>query len=195
MGTYRLIGFGGVLGLLAGAAGFALGADQVGDWQLAARYTARISFLLFLCVYCMGPAYRLTHAQALRGPLRNRRDWGLCFAMAHGVHLAALVTFLAVSGKPASPVTLVLGGFGYAVLLALVLTSNDAAMKRLGAQWKRLHRFGIHYLWLIFTLTYLGRVTGPQPSQSGKVLLAFALAAAALRLAAFLNGRRQIQMG
>jgi DMSO/TMAO reductase YedYZ heme-binding membrane subunit len=86
---------------------------------------------------------------------------------------------------------LLLGGLGYVVLLALVLTSNDAAVKRLGARWKTLHRFGVHYLWLIFTLTYLGRIAEPNPSSQSYVLFALALGAAALRLAGFVKGRGQ----
>lgn len=191
MGEHRPIILGGAIGLLACVAGFMLGADAIEDWQLAARYTARAAFFLFLCVYCMGPAFRLTQAPSLRAPLRNRRAWGLGFAVAHGVHLAALVTFLIVSGRPTSPITLLLGGLGYVVLLALVLTSNDAAVKRLGARWKTLHRFGVHYLWLIFTLTYLGRIAEPNPSSQSYVLFALALAAAALRLAGFVKGRGQ----
>ncbi|MFM7028719.1 MAG: hypothetical protein ACKOXK_08615 [Chakrabartia sp.] len=195
MEKYRPIIVGSALGLLACAIGFGLGTDLVEEWQLAARYTARIAFLLFLWVYCLGPAYQLTHAEILRNPLRNRRAWGLGFAAAHGVHLAALVTFLVLSGRHAALTTLLFGGFGYVVLLALVLTSNDAAVQHLGPQWKRLHRFGIHYVWLIFMLTYLGRITSPAPALSSYLMLMIGLAGAGLRLAAFLSGRPKARPG
>ena len=38
----------------------------------------------------------------------------------------------------------------------MALTSNRASQRRLGANWARLHRFAMHYLWLIFMQAFAG---------------------------------------
>ena len=38
----------------------------------------------------------------------------------------------------------------------MALTSNRAAQQRLGRWWSRLHRFGMHYLWLVFMQAFIG---------------------------------------
>src|SRR5262249_51404182 len=81
---------------VAGAAiwlGRAIGSDVTEGWLLAARYTARVSFLLFLPVYCASSWHRLRPGPASRAVLANRRSLGLAFASAHTVHLGALSMF------------------------------------------------------------------------------------------------------
>ena len=191
MVAYRPILLGGGLGLAACFAGFTLGQTPIDDWQLAARYTARISFFLFLIVYCTGPAFRVTRAEFLSPLLRERRYWGLGFALAHGIQLVALVTYFWLSNRPPSMLSLLFGGFGYVLMLGLVVTSNDAAVKRLGRRWKTLHRVGVHYLWLIFALTYLRRTPSPDLSVQGYAFFSIAMAALALRVFAHVTAKRQ----
>lgn len=57
-------------------------------------------------------------------------------------------------------------------------------MRKLGRNWKRLHTAGIHYLWLIFTLTYAIRVVDPETRVEGVIGTALALGALGLRIAA-----------
>lgn len=129
----------------------------VEGWRLAARWTARVSFAIFLPVYVASAWYRLAPGELSRGLLRRRRAVGLAFATAHTIHLGALVTFITLSGEPRSVVTLVVGGGAYLTMFAMAATSTDAAVRRLGKNWKRLHAFGIHYLWFVFTFSYFGR--------------------------------------
>ena len=153
-------------------------------WSAAARRTARLSFLIFLVVYLARPWVTLAPGSISRWCLRQRRSLGLGFATAHGFHFVMLAAVgVAKHAWPALP-TLLFGGFGYVVVVAMAATSSDAAVRALGAsRWKRLHRFGIHYLWLIFTLSYLTRATS-NPRFFGPLLL-LALGAALLRVAAF----------
>lgn len=133
--------------------GLKLGADPVEGIKLAARYTARASFLLFLPVFLASALYRLFPGHYTKAMYQNRRRLGLSFALAHTVHLAAFVAyFLAIK----QPVPL-LGAPVYVVLYAMVLTSNDAARRAMGANWKRLHKAGIYVLWAAFTLAYTGK--------------------------------------
>lgn len=185
-----LIGLGA--GLAALAVGLQAGRDAVEGWQLAARWTARIGFPLFLIAYLGGTLVRLAPAGWSRALARDRRRWGLGFAACHTVHLVALLTFLRIASESRTLASLVPGGLGYVLLYAMALTSNDAAMRGLGRNWKRLHTLGIHYLWLIYTLAYAGRIGEADTRIEGVIGVSLGLTALALRLAARRPGSKRV---
>lgn len=168
----------------AGAVALAmlLGNDLVEQAHLAARWTARVGFPIFILTYSASALARLWPNVATKSLLRHRRQWGLGFALSHTVHLAALTSFLLVSGEPPQLATVVGGGGAYLLLYAMALTSSDAAMRALGVWWKRLHRAGIHSLWFIFTFSYFGRLFEPGRMAQGLVLFPICLLALGLRL-------------
>lgn len=183
-----------IAGVAAGAIALVVplvanGTDAWG-WQMAARYTARLSFFLFLIVYMISPLTRVvTDIPLLQTARRERRGLGLAFAGAHFVHLGALITAIALSDKPPALLTVIFGGFGYVLIAAMALTSNDAAVRRLGVNWRRLHTFGLHYVWFIFAITYARRIAAFPDMLEYKVLLGLAFAALAFRVAVWMNGR------
>lgn len=184
-----------LMGLIAGLAavwlGLHTGTETVEGWRLAARWTARIGFPIFILTYSASSLGRLWPSDLTRGLWRGRRWWGLGFFASHTVHLIALVTFLNLSGESRPLPVLIGGGFGYVLLFAMAATSNNAAMRALGHNWKRLHSFGIHYLWFIFAFSYLGRIMKPESMMAGTIGITVALAALGLRIAAWLKGRSQ----
>lgn len=182
------------LSLLAICAGFRIGADRVEDWHLAARWTARVGFPVFLLVYLASSLARLSPGPLTRALHRDRRWWGLGFAASHTVHLVALVTFLRISGEPRTLVSLIPGGLAYFMILTMAATSNQASMRALGHNWKLLHRIGIHYIWLVFTLAYAGRIMAPESRLTGIVGVSLGLGALALRLAARAKRGRRTQL-
>lgn len=168
--------------------GLASAPTDVEGWRLAARWTARVSFLIFMPVYVASAWYRLAPGELSRGLMRRRRAMGLAFATAHTIHLGALVTFLTLSGEPRPAETLVVGGGAYLTMFAMAATSNDAAVRALGKNWKRLHAFGIHYLWFVFAFSYAARTLGGDASYAP--LLALALGGLGLRgVARWRSGR------
>lgn len=174
----------GGLALAAALAILAYAGHGGGDegLRMAARYSARLSFLMFLFVFLLRPLS--TAMPGLRSLRRDRRGFGLAFAAAHFVHLAALIAYLAAIGEPPNPITVIFGGFGYVLLAAMALTSTDAAMRALGpARWRLLHTVGLYYLWFIFAYTYLGRVQRSPEMAEYWLLLAAAVGALAVRLA------------
>ena len=178
----------------AGAVVFAilLGNDLVDQTHLAARWTARVGFPIFILTYSGAALAKLWPNVTTKSLLRHRRQWGLGFALAHTVHLVALTSFLFVSGEPPQLATVVGGGGAYLLLFAMALTSNDAAMRALGVWWKRLHRAGIHWLWFAFTFSYFGRIFDPDRMAQGLVLFPVCLAALGLRLWARAKMRRNL---
>lgn len=158
--TAELCAGAAVLALGAVAIGRSLGATPEEQWQLAARYTARLSFLLFLPVYVASSWNQLAPSVAARFAFKRRRSLGLAFATAHTIHLGALTTYSILAAKMPSPSTLIVGGGAYVAMFAMVATSNDAAVRRLGKRWRTLHRVGVHWLWFVFAFSYGGRVAG-----------------------------------
>jgi DMSO/TMAO reductase YedYZ heme-binding membrane subunit len=169
--------------------------------QLLTRHTARFSFALFLVVFVASSAASLTHWPAARMLVRRRRHLGLAFALAHFIHLGALTSFFVLTPAEPDAIAIVGGGFGYVLLAALAITSNDAMMRRLGRNWKRLHTFGVYYLWFIFAQSYVGRVFASDseanvvasPKFVYVVLLSLAMLALAARLARRFQKRLRVR--
>lgn len=175
------IALGAIVGALAIWFAFQTGDTPNRDWQLAASWTARVGFPIFLITYSASSLYRVFPSQVTRAILRNRRYWGLGFALSHSIHLYALIVYLRVSGTAVETATLIGGGFAYVMLYAMALTSNKWAMERLDRNWKRLHRVGIHTLWSVFVFTYFGRAVSVDHQIEGRIALALAFTALALR--------------
>lgn len=172
-------------GGIAIAVGIAKGDGPVEQAMLAARYTARVSLALFLPLYLAAALARLAPGPASAALVRDRRWWGLAFALAHVIHLAALVTYFRLSGDPPHMLTLVGGGFGYAVLAAMTVSSLSPVRPAAGLWRGRLHAFGLHYLWLVFAFTYFGRLFDrPDRFVQGAIGFAVTIAAGAIRLLA-----------
>lgn len=125
------------------------------SWQLWARYTARLSFFLFLAAYLASPLYELAQNRTTEWLRRNRRNSGIGFGVAHTIHLVALVAFTLISNRETAWVTIIVGGGAYVTMFFMLASSNDAAIRRMGqANWRRLHKFGAHYLAFVFVYTY-----------------------------------------
>jgi DMSO/TMAO reductase YedYZ heme-binding membrane subunit len=86
----------------------------------------------------------------------HRRYLGLAAAFAHTVQFGYIVLYTGASADGIDPVTLVAAGGAFVFLWLMALSSNDFAVRRLGRWWKRLHRVGIHYLWVVFVYTFGG---------------------------------------
>lgn len=181
-------------GLLAGLAALYLGlfggGDAAAQWGRAARWTARIGLPIFLLTYLASSLGRLWPGAFTRSIWQARRWWGLGFAACHTVHLYALVQAVQASSEVRTIGSLIPGGTAYLVMYLMALTSNDAAMRALGRNWKRLHSFGIHYLWLIFTLAYAKRLADPLTRPEAIYGVTLCLLALGLRLAAWRSGRK-----
>jgi DMSO/TMAO reductase YedYZ heme-binding membrane subunit len=170
----------------------AMGSDTIEQARLAARWTARAGFPILILTYSASSLVRLWPNPTTKTLLRHRRQWGLGFALAHSIHLGALVTYHVISGQPPQPATLIGGGGAYVLLYAMALTSNDASMRAMGAWWKRLHRTGIHALWFVFALSYFGQVFTPGFGSQGSALFLICVAALGLRLWAWAKVRRKL---
>ena len=142
--------FGFVVGSIALSLGIVNGSSLDEGWKLAARWTGRASFPLFIVTFIASSLATLYPRRWTRTLLRERRWWGLGFAACFAIHLVALSVFnWRIEKFP--PVGLVDPGvLAYGLLLAMVLTSNRAAQRSMGRRWTWLHRTGMWVFVLIF---------------------------------------------
>lgn len=171
--------------LMTGAVSLALALHGTGEEGLrfASTYSARVSLLFFLLVFLASALARLRPGPAARWLMARRRHAGLTFAWTHLLHLGVFVAYFVAVGHGPSPLTLWVGGAGYLGVAVLALTSNDRAQRVLGASWRRLHVVLVHYLWLVFTLTYAGFLAKPGQTARAVLGLSVCLAALGVRIA------------
>ena len=148
------------------------------------RLTAQTSVTLFCAVFAASSLRAVWRNDFSRWLLRNRRYLGVTFAYSHFVHLLALIALAGVSAEfvaGLSAVTLIFGGFAFVLIGAMAATSNDRAVAALGpVAWRRLHTFGVYYLWFLFLQSYLPRALTQAPGYwlpTGALLAAIGLRA------------------
>jgi DMSO/TMAO reductase YedYZ heme-binding membrane subunit len=190
-GGGQLVGF-AVLGLLAMSAAVIgnAGSGEPG-LRMLVRASARSSLLLFGAAYAASSLRRLWKTPFSGWLLRQRRYLGLSFAASHALHLAAIFGLALVLGDAftVDVPTLVGGGGAYVMIALMAATSSDRAFGRLGARrWRLLHRIGMHWIWIIFAVSYLPRAAIESPLYA--LPAAFVLALPAVRAAAWLRARR-----
>lgn len=169
-------------GLIAVAAGWLAGGDAAERAGLAARWTARAGLPLFLVAFLASTLVHRWPSPISRALLRRRRQWGLGFALAHTIHLVALGINVIVYAPGRTWQSLIGGGLAYVIIYLMALTSTDGWQRRLGLWWRRLHLFGIHYIWFIFTASYAGRAFGADPDKRAVGILFGSIMVAALAL-------------
>lgn len=142
-----------------------LSADPVKDIQ---HFTGRTALKFLLAALLVTPFARYAKQPLL---IRTRRLLGLwCFAWAT-LHLTSYALLelgihnLGLLGRELiTRPYLTLGIISWLILLALTLTSTQAAQRKLGKRWQFLHNFvyllailaPIHYLWSV-------KILSPQP--------------------------------
>jgi methionine sulfoxide reductase heme-binding subunit len=143
----------------------------------ATRYTARYSFYWFMAAWSASALVGTWPGGWRLKLMQRRRALGLSFAAAHSVHLVALLIAIVGFGHPSNMVAIVGGAIGYVVVLAMAATSNNAAIKALGAKrWKALHKFGGFFLTGIFIFDYTGSFASrPYAAISALIVIATAI--------------------
>lgn len=159
--------------------------------RLTIRATARTSLVLFLLAYTAAALYRLWPSAWSGWQRQNRRYLGVSFAVSHLLHAIGILAFAVMDPlsfqQDRTIASYIVGGIGYAFIVAMAATSFDAAVTAIGQRtWKLLHRAGIYYLWLQFVISF-GMRAGAKPWYWGfVVVLGIALV---LRIAAWYRAR------
>jgi len=133
--------------------------------RMVVRFTARSSLLLFCLAFSAAALARLWPNGWTRWQLRNRRQFGLAFAASHGLHALALVAFArldpAAFATATSLASYLFGGIGYAIIVAMTVTSFDRTAAVLGPRgFRLLHLIGGYYLLAQFSVSFGMRIPG-----------------------------------
>jgi hypothetical protein len=159
---WRLLGLiGAVLSLMALAA-LALDPSVDGVRQVI-RLTARTSLLLFCMAFIASAAWKRFPNGWTRWQRQNRRYLGLGFAVSHGIHAAAIISYAVLDPErfhmASGMGSIISGGTAYVFIVLMSLTSFDRSAAWIGPRaWKILHTAGVYYLWISFMITFGKRI-------------------------------------
>ncbi len=159
------------------------------------RWTGRLAFFVFLVPWLASPLGSLMPGAVSRQLLRWRRRAGIAFGSIQVVHLGLIVALYQVHENPGVDLaTLLVGGSGIALAVAMLVTSFDGPLQLVGSRrWKALHRAGLYVCGFIYFFDFL-----VAPFLGGYDLLAYAplmaltAAAIGLRTVALLKARSAV---
>jgi len=171
------------------AAAAYLAITGVGDENtgFALRVSGRFAFIVLLVAFAARPLQQLLKAPWTAKLLRNRRQLGVTFAGIHTAHLGLII--IRIGQVPEFGVSFednMSGMFTYAVIYAMLITSFDGPTRAIGKNsWKVLHKLGLFYLFVAFTLTQLPKSLDQLELVNG-LLIALAAVALVIRITALL---------
>ena len=106
--------------------------EPAGFLLLWTRYSAHLAFAFLIVAFSASTLKRVSKNAVSTYLMRHRRQVGLGFATAHFAHLTALSLYLTGLEGFSVDASTAVAGFGYVMLLALTLTSNDWSVKQMG---------------------------------------------------------------
>ena len=188
--TWGLVGLTAVVMIVSAAFMPSSNEDAIG-YML--RVTARLAFIFLMLAYMAQPLGQLVRSGIVhdtsRWLLKRRRHLGLSMALAHTVHFGYVVALFVVLDMPLEWITIIFGGLAFVLMWLMAATSNSFSMVRLGKNWKRLHAFGLHYLWLIFMQSFIPRTFMDNMPLIYQVLVLVGLFGLGIRITSFLKLR------
>ena len=155
-----------LLTLLAEAAIAALGVFEYGSsiegLQATTRFSGRLSLFVFSFIFLLHPQSRASLQSYLSG------NYFLVFAIAHGIHLLELLSYVYLAGIELVPYRVAGGFLAYSMIFAMpwfqeLSIAGKISPTRFGA----LGYIYLFYVWLIFFMTYVSRVNGSFPNAGG----------------------------
>jgi methionine sulfoxide reductase heme-binding subunit len=161
--------------------------------RVAIRVTARISFVLFLGAFLGNALYCLVPAAATRWLKANKDRFTLGFAASHTVHLACILTLVAVIGREhvfngtIMPVPFTIG------LLFIYALATGVLFRHLPFWSSRFEALAHWYLMALFAVSFM-RHAMMRPLFYTPFVLVAAIAAG-LRIAAAMRSRRAQILG
>ncbi|MBL6938354.1 MAG: hypothetical protein ISS15_02045 [Alphaproteobacteria bacterium] len=131
-------------------------------WSDAAENVSRFSLLVFVAAMVVEPLSRIFPTKVTEALARERGSLVLAFVIVSVVSLACDLAPSQLDGEK-----LGLQAFAYAMLTAGILlvtlfSAHPATKKILGGPvWRTMQRIATTYFWLVFTVTALDHIAGP----------------------------------
>lgn len=136
-------------------------------WEISAlqgvtRYSGRYSLLIFSLIFL----FHKSSAIPISRILSDR--FFLTFAVAHGIHLIELLSYVSISKIPLVPHRLAGGFLAYSMIFVMPYFQHLKETSRMTeARFTSLFLIYQYYVWFIFFMTYLSRVQGTFPNAGG----------------------------
>lgn len=126
------------------------------------RYSGRVSLAIFSLIFLF-----YNHPQLNVKRLLSDKFF-LVFAIAHGIHLFELLSYLYFSGSPVIPYRLAGGMLAYAMIFVMPwINKQHEESKITDKRFNQVALIYLYYVWFIFFMTYLPRVRGELPNVGG----------------------------
>lgn len=130
--------------------------------QAVTRYSGRVSLAIFSIIFLFHKHPVVNFKRVLS------EDFFLIFAIAHGIHLFELLSFLHYSDRPIIWIRAAGGMIAYAMIF--IMPWIQSKYERGMVTDKRFNQatlIYLYYVWFIFFMTYLPRVRGELPGAGG----------------------------
>lgn len=160
--------------------------------QATTRFSGRFSLALFSLIFILLPRNRKTLHLIL-----SEKAF-LVFAVAHGIHLLELLSYVYLSKVTLIPVRLAGGFLAYVLIFSLpVLQYYFESSKLSEKKYQVAENIYLYYVWFIFFMSYLPRVQGKLPTVGGTyqefvVLLAWVCMLLGMKLSTLIARRLKV---
>ena len=130
--------------------------------QALTRFSGRVSLVYFSLIFLFQK-----HAYVNVKSILSEKYF-LVFAIAHGIHLLELLSYIYFSGIQLVPYRVAGGFIAYSFIFAMPWLEDRALQSKLTSkQFSIITLLYLYYVWLIFFMTYLSRVQGSFPNAGG----------------------------
>lgn len=130
--------------------------------QAITRFSGRFSLFVFSIIFLFASNERINVRNILS------ENFYSVFAIAHGIHLAELLSYVILSGTVLIPIRVVGGALAYVFIFAMPFIQHYKNSNKVSSSaFTKTELVYSFYLWLIFFLTYLPRVQGKLPNVGG----------------------------
>lgn len=139
-----------LLELLMAILGIIIYGWDIEGLQATTRFSGRLSLLIFSIIFLLLPYHRTKLSEILSS------KFFLIFAIAHGIHLIELISYIHFSGGKIIPLRVAGGALAYAMIFIMPLLEN----KFTGRKKLFTENVYLFYVWFVFFMTYLPRIQG-----------------------------------
>jgi hypothetical protein len=130
--------------------------------QAVTRFSGRASLAIFSLIFLF-QYHPHIHVKKILS-----EKFYLIFAIAHGIHLIQLLSFVYLSGSELIPLRLVGGFIAYLLIFAMPFVQQQLELQKLSEKkFITLSLVYQYYVWFIFFMSYLPRVRGTLPNVGG----------------------------
>lgn len=161
--------------------------------QAVTRFSGRASLAIFSLIFLF-QNHRYLNVRSIL----SERYFSI-FAIAHGIHLIQLLTYVYASGNELIPVRLAGGFLAYLLIFIMPFAQHLFEQNKISIkQFSTLTLIYLYYVWFVFFMSYLPRVRGTLPDVGGSyaefvVLLAWVSLMMGVKLQSILINKIQFK--